>query len=80
MRGGSVRELIAFDQDAQSLAVVADACTHLPVRTMKGRVQDVINGSISFCNSTSFTRQGCLITWRSQSRNCVNSADCRGAE
>jgi extracellular factor (EF) 3-hydroxypalmitic acid methyl ester biosynthesis protein len=43
---GRVQELVAFDQDAQSLAVVSDACAHLPVKTMEGRVQDIIKGSI----------------------------------
>lgn len=41
-----VRELVAFDQDAQSLAVVAGACAGLPVKTTEGRVQDLIKGSI----------------------------------
>jgi hypothetical protein len=46
----NVSELIAFDQDTLSLAVVADECAHLPIKPLQGRVQDVIKGSIRFAD------------------------------
>jgi extracellular factor (EF) 3-hydroxypalmitic acid methyl ester biosynthesis protein len=44
VQSGRIRELVAFDQDEASLAVVARDYTHLGVRTMPGSVRQILAG------------------------------------
>lgn len=42
LRSGAIGELVAFDQDERSLAVVERECRALPVKTLRGGVRDLI--------------------------------------
>jgi SAM-dependent methyltransferase len=44
LEAGTIAELIAFDQDSRSLAVVARDFGHLHVRTEHGKIRDLITG------------------------------------
>ena len=43
---GNVSEIVAFDQDAESLAVIARDYAHLPIRTEQGSVRHLLAGKV----------------------------------
>jgi extracellular factor (EF) 3-hydroxypalmitic acid methyl ester biosynthesis protein len=46
MRCGAIDELVAFDQDAASLACVSQNCAELPVTPLRGSVRQILSGAV----------------------------------